>query len=194
MLEKASSQQNRDKISLKRYMELFEKHCKNIFVLHEQLFKAAILNELPKDQRELLHLVVNHSKRKDEFLLIDPPYYLTDNIYNLNQPSYSYHVKLAKLLHKVKGKFCLFLRINASRANNSKDNDAVDDALFSFYRKLYYEKGCFVYCDNFANDELFINYRSNGTYEVMITNFSYTGAYELETVFDKYEQIIQKER
>lgn len=194
MLEKASSQQNRDKISLKRYMELFEKNCNNIFALHGQLFKATILNKLPKDQRDLLHLVTKHSKRKDELLLIDPPYYLTDKIYNLNQPSYSYHEELAKLLHKVKGKFCLFLRINASRANNSKDNDAVDDALLSFYRKFYYGKGCFVYCDNFDNDELFINYRSNGTYEVMITNFSYTGAHELETVFDKYEQIIQKKR
>lgn len=194
IFKKARSTQNLSDIKLSSYMEAFKRNYKNILAIHESIYMADILKHLPQEQRDLLALVKALISYKDILLLIDPPYYLTDKIYNSNSPSYKYHKEFARFLRKTKGYFCLFLRINASRTNNSKDNEVLDDALFAFYKKFYYGRGYYVYCDNYENNEYFINYRSNGTLEVMITNFKYPNAYPLDEIFDKYQQKIKHER
>jgi len=186
MFEKACPFQNKNNLSLEKHLKHFQANYSNIPDLHKQLHNATILNKLPDAQRNLHALLKNHHKKKDIFWLIDPPYYLTDKFYDSNSPNYCFHENLAKQLNKTKGKFCLFLRINASRANNSKDNEAIDYALFNFYDTFYSDKKYYVYCDDFQNKKYFINYRGNGTLEAMITNFSYTNAYPLDEVFQNY--------
>ena len=102
----------------------------------------------------------------------------------------SFHKELAELLHKIKGNFILCLRINASRANNSKNNRFIDRVLYEFYKASYDNDKFYMYCDDFNNDKLMINFKNSGTLEAVISNYRFTGCESINTVLNRYKKSI----
>lgn len=185
---------NRSKtLALEKQIERFLQRTEMISEINAYLFRACVPDSLPQHERNLIEILKRFKSRPEALFLVDPPYYLT-KVYHENTPGYEYHEKMLDTLLKVKGYFALFFRINASREHNSKNNDVLDDALFQFYKDHLYGKGLYVYCDDFSAGKLFINLRSKGTYEVIVTNFAYENTHPLEEVFDEYEKKIRLER
>lgn len=118
---------------------------------------------------DLLDVIKKYIWKKNVVLWIDPPYYLSDGGYPENQPGWNYHHQIYELLIKVKCKFVLFLRINASRTGNVDiDNKAIDGSLRSFYDNHYKGK-------NFYYQDMSVKQRSGYVTERAITNFAFEG-------------------
>lgn len=134
---------------------LFQK-CKSVIITSE----------------DLLDVIKKNMRKKKVVLWIDPPYYLSDGGYPENQPGWNYHHQIYEHLIKVKCKFVLFLRMNASRtANVDIDNKAIDDSLESFYDNRYKGK-------NFYYRDMPVNQKCGNTIERVITNFAFDGCFE----------------
>lgn len=171
------------KLSISEYLEKFHERYSNATALHNYIYNAGITGY------NLLDLIEYYKNNPNALFIIDPPYYLTNGCYKSNYPDMHFHKELAALLHKIKGKFILCLRINASRANNSKNNKFIDRVLYEFYKKCYGSGDFYMYCDDFDNDKLMINFKNVGTLEAVISNYDFKGCKPIGTVLSKYEKI-----
>lgn len=170
-------------LSISKYLEKFHERYSNATALHNYIYNAVITGY------NLLDLIEYYKNDPNVIFIIDPPYYLTDGCYKSNYPDMHFHEKLSTLLHKIKGKFILCLRINASRSNNSKNNKFIDRVLYEFYKKSYGSGNFYMYCDDFDNDKLMINFKNVGTLEAVISNYDFKGCKPIGTVLSKYEKI-----
>ena len=166
MFDMFCSQRN-EMPTIEKYFDKFEKHIENIKGFNELIGKC---RKVYTSDSDLLSVIKKYKGKSNAVLFIDPPYYLTNGGYKENQPGHSFHLEISKLLENAKCKFVLFLRIKASRAG-SKDNNnqAIDDALISFYDNHYKGKELH-YID--------IPVKQNGgtTIERIITNFEFNGS------------------
>lgn len=175
--------QKLSKTPLHKYLKTFQKRYDNATALHNYIYNAVITGY------NLLDLIEYYKNDPNVIFIIDPPYYLTDGCYKSNYPDMHFHKELAALLHKIKGRFILCLRINASRANNSKNNKFIDRILYAFYNMAYGSGNFYMYCDDFDNDKLMINFKNVGTLEAVISNYDFKGCKPIGTVLSKYEKI-----
>lgn len=170
-------------LSISKYLEKFHERYSNATALHNYIYNAVITGY------NLLDLIEYYKNDPNVIFIIDPPYYLTNGCYKSNYPDMHFHKELAALLHKIKGRFILCLRINASRANNSKNNKFIDRILYEFYNMAYGSDNFYMYCDDFDNDKLMINFKNIGTLEAVISNYDFKGCKPIGAVLSKYEKI-----
>lgn len=170
-------------LSISKYLNRFKEKYDNVNKLRNYIYNSVITGY------DLFDLIEYFKDNPNVIFIIDPPYYLTDKCYSSNYPNMSFHKKLAELLHKIKGKFILCFRINASRANNSKNNRLIDRVLYEFYKASYDNKKFYMYCDDFNNDKLMINFKNSGTLEAVISNYKFTGCEPISIVLNRYKYL-----
>ncbi|MBO5320828.1 MAG: hypothetical protein J6B01_13660 [Ruminococcus sp.] len=171
---------SQSKLSISEYLQKFQERYNNTTALHNYIYNAVITGY------NLLDLIEYYKDNTNVLFIIDPPYYLTNDCYKSNCPDMHFHKELAELLRKIKGRFILCLRINASRANNSKDNELIDRVLYEFYNMAYGSGKFYMYCDDFDNDKLMINFKNVGTLEAVISNYQFDGCEPIAAVLGKY--------
>lgn len=170
-------------LSISKYLNRFKEKYGNVNKLRNYIYNSVVTGY------DLFDLIEYFKDNPNVIFIIDPPYYLTDKCYSSNYPNMSFHKKLAELLHKIKGKFILCFRINASRANNSKNNRLIDRVLYEFYKASYDNEKFYMYCDDFNNDKLMINFKNSGTLEAVISNYKFTGCEPISIVLNRYKYL-----
>lgn len=177
---------SQETLSVSKYLNRFKERYENVNKLHNYIYNSVVTGY------DLFDLIEYYKDNPNVLFIIDPPYYLTNKCYSSNYPDMNFHKKLAELLYNVKGKFILCFRINASRANNSKDNCLIDKVLYEFYKASYDNEKFYMYCDDFNKDKLMINYKNNGTLEAVISNYNYTNCEPVSRVLSRYHYLCNR--
>lgn len=174
---------SKNEMDISKYLTHFKEKYENADKLHNYIYNSVVTGY------DLFDLIKHYKDDPNALFIIDPPYYLTKGSYKNEYPNMKFHKELAELLHKIKGKFILCLRINASRAHNSKNNRLVDRVLYEFYKASYGNEKFYMYCDDFHNDKLMINFNNSGTLEAVISNYKFTGCESIIIVLDRYKYL-----